>query len=504
MGSNNNYFFKSIFRYVLSFLLVNLFSLLISVIYDRFFAKPNLYLGRVPGGEAPPPPLRMRYYFEFFFEETVIMLLAVFLSIVLSSIIVKRIHQSNFLKPVNKKWFFYFLCLIPIFLFQFSELQVDRNNPSHVYPYIILIIAFYIVMMIYGEIKSINHDKLNGKFHSVYSLMIVRKRVPVIINLIFLLSIYLEIRSTAYYFYLELQRTNVNLHYGILVYSLQILILQLFLSFLISRISKSESFEEISYSVISGRYTKLKKRILILFSVIIVLITGILSYISLAPVTTSTYKYLRNHYFPNIEFINKSPSLSYWFGTDQNGRDIFFIIILSFSSFLFIAYIISLLRFRIVLDFNNITDKTISKSTIIYLTQILGSFPSIPLLSFISMLLLGINYWLLFYLLIFLIETIFSWVHILELMEKNTAVTGKNTFIDKMFHPIILKSIGTILLDLIVLSYLGIFRVNSPSIGSIINDSRDNTPQIYWWIWVFPLLSIIFIIALLRSYNTKN
>lgn len=233
-------------------------------------------------------------------------------------------------------------------------------------------------------------------------------------------------------------------------------------------------------------------------------ISLLLFFISLFPGVFMTGKYewiliFRNPYHMDFEFINSPPSNFHWFGTDLNSYDVFSILLFSISAFLFISYIISLIRFRIALDFKNATDNIIMRSNRMNFYQVLGSFPSIPILMLISILLFPLINWLTFYLLLLLIMSIFSWVDTSELLEFNKETKGKETFLSKMFRPIILKSTSSIFLNLIILSYLDVTRGNFPRIGRLLRDSQYNMPTTYWWTWLFPIVIIAFTIALLRS-----
>ena len=219
--------------------------------------------------------------------------------------------------------------------------------------------------------------------------------------------------------------------------------------------------------------------------------------------------------------IPKGPTSTFWFGADNNGRDVFVRTIYGTRVSLLVGVIATLISVfvGVVLGviagyFGGWIDTVISRTTDIIL--------SVPLLLFaigivaacstskdgclFGTLKPGLN-------LVIVIISLFTWPYVARLVRGNTLSLREREFVEAsrslgasdmriMFHEILPNLISPIIVyaSLLIpsnilfeayLSFLGLgVPDDTPSWGSMVSDSLQNF-DVVWWLWLFPGLFLL-------------
>lgn len=300
------------------------------------------------------------------------------------------------------------------------------------------------------------------------------------------------------------QITPISLPGGILVFSLFILIMQLFYSIIHYLVYKEEEFDE--RVVITNNNVSLIKKILfylfLLFLLFVFVIQILFIAMGLSVINQNSVYFLQNPFFVNFDEINLPPSSSHWFGTDQNGRDLFARTLMSLSSFILFIFLFSIIKFRISMDFMNVTSNNVTTSTKKEIFQIIGNIPRIPVLILIAISLKFVATSFIFYFLIILYLSLSTWAKVADMVERNNVHENRNK-ISYLTHPIILYTFSSMMIDLSVLSFFTHFP-GLLTFGNVLQDAMSNQPLEFWWGWSIPIVLLVLFISFLRSSKLRT
>ncbi|MCE7735975.1 MAG: ABC transporter permease [Candidatus Heimdallarchaeota archaeon] len=230
-----------------------------------------------------------------------------------------------------------------------------------------------------------------------------------------------------------------------------------------------------------------------------------------------------NPNFPNFEMINKPPSSSYWFGTDQNGRDIFSRLMFGAFYSILIAVISTIIQTFLGATIGAASgyiggtfDQIIQR-----VTEVLNALPGLPILLLIStsitIILEKVDIEGAYYLAVYSIFALIGWGGIARIIRSEVLGLKNSEFIqaqiilgsthgriirkhiipNAMSTVIIFFTLGVAgnIIGVASLSFLG-FGSNSTLVwGKDLSDAIGNQPTNFWWGTTFISL-LLFLLVL--------
>lgn len=501
---------RTIPQYVLSFLFLNGIAAFITyVIYPNLASKHGI-------------PIEICYncglwdYFNNFGLEFTLLLVGSISGFFLSQIIIRILEKEELdflIKFFSHPLPYIAMMFLPLLIY-FTQLDKGNSlifdgNVNRLIPFILIIISnFSFLMLIHEKGKYIQNSD------DYQPLLIIARKAPHMINFWIIISLFLNLPFSGKWFYVDSIRAivyperNVGLlwrpqpitmHKGIFVFSLFILLLQLIFTISHHLLHKEKNIDK-EKLIISNNISPAKRITLYLVFVFLTSLFVLQIIFTNGSVSQESILFFNNPNISNLNMINTPPSARYWFGTDQDGRDIFSRVFFSISSFIIITVLFAIINFRIAMDFMNVTSENVNTSTKMKIFQVIGNVPILPVLVLLSVALKFTATSFLFYFYIALIISIISWAKVADLVERNNiSINGISYFT----HPIILHTMSTFMIDITLLTILYSFG-DLITFGNILWDAIGNEPLVFWWEWAFPIMTLILFISFFRSSKLKT
>ncbi|WXR60654.1 ABC transporter permease [Peptostreptococcaceae bacterium AGR-M142] len=218
-----------------------------------------------------------------------------------------------------------------------------------------------------------------------------------------------------------------------------------------------------------------------------------------------------------------SPSLNHILGTDYFGKDMFYILIKACKNSLLIGYIASMsaLLIGVAMGFLSSLNKILNYYITI-LIDVFNSIPSIIFLIFLQSFLKSNNIYIIALLIGLTMFTSYAKVSrnkIIEIKNKDfyraSFLMGANKLylFKKHIYPylktqimyIFAFNVGKAILLESSLSFFGFgISIQEYSLGSLLIDAKKSVFENKWWTFLFPGLSIIFLVYIMKFFAQKS